>query len=562
MSGRENKMKILEGTGTSGGIAVGRARLLAAPSAVKEDSPGKGTREETRRYREASDAVRQELCRLRERAAEAAGEAEAQIFEIHALLLEDPDFSGEILRLLGGGAPAETAVRRAGEMLAGEFEALGDPNIRERAADIRDVSRRLLSALGGGEEGLPGEEDPDGPVVLVADELTPSDTLSLDRSRVAGFVTRRGSAASHVSILARAMGIPAVVGIAAAPELEGRQLLVDGDTGRVTVDPDEAALSEARNRRGAAARRLERLRAGGFPPAETPGGIRVELAGNIGAPGEAQAVLENGGEAVGLFRSEFLYLGRETPPDEQTQYLAYREALERMGGRRVVVRTVDIGSDKRAPCLDTGKEENPALGWRAIRICLDRRELFKTQLRALLRASVHGRLAVMFPMIASPGELRGARELLGEARAELTAEGTKTGSVDVGVMIETPAAAILSDQLAREADFFSIGTNDLTQYTLAADRMNERIAGYYRPADPAVLRLMKLAAENARKNGIWTGVCGESAADPALIPLYLAMGITELSMSPAALPEARERVRSFDLEQARAALARALGEVE
>ncbi len=555
-------MKILEGTGTSGGIAVGRARLLAAPSAVKEDSPGKGTREETRRYREASDAVRQELCRLRERAAEAAGEAEAQIFEIHALLLEDPDFSGEILRLLGGGAPAETAVRRAGEMLAGEFEALGDPNIRERAADIRDVSRRLLSALGGGEEGLPGEEDPDGPVVLVADELTPSDTLSLDRSRVAGFVTRRGSAASHVSILARAMGIPAVVGIAAAPELEGRQLLVDGDTGRVTVDPDEAALSEARNRRGAAARRLERLRAGGFPPAETPGGIRVELAGNIGAPGEAQAVLENGGEAVGLFRSEFLYLGRETPPDEQTQYLAYREALERMGGRRVVVRTVDIGSDKRAPCLDTGKEENPALGWRAIRICLDRRELFKTQLRALLRASVHGRLAVMFPMIASPGELRGARELLGEARAELTAEGTKTGSVDVGVMIETPAAAILSDQLAREADFFSIGTNDLTQYTLAADRMNERIAGYYRPADPAVLRLMKLAAENARKNGIWTGVCGESAADPALIPLYLAMGITELSMSPAALPEARERVRSFDLEQARAALARALGEVE
>lgn len=555
-------MKILEGTGTSGGIAVGRARLLAAPSAVKEDSPGKGTREETRRYREASDAVRQELCRLRERAAEAAGEAEAQIFEIHALLLDDPDFSGEILRLLGGGAPAETAVRRAGEMLAGEFEALGDPNIRERAADIRDVSRRLLSALGGGEEGLPGEEDPDGPVVLVADELTPSDTLSLDRSRVAGFVTRRGSAASHVSILARAMGIPAVVGIAAAPELEGRQLLVDGDTGRVTVDPDEAALSEARNRRGASARRLERLRAGGFPPAETPGGIRVELAGNIGAPGEAQAVLENGGEAVGLFRSEFLYLGREMPPDEQTQYLAYREALERMEGRRVVVRTVDIGSDKRAPCLDTGKEENPALGWRAIRICLDRRELFKTQLRALLRASVHGRLAVMFPMIASPGELRGARELLGEARAELTAEGTKTGSVEVGVMIETPAAAILSDQLAREADFFSIGTNDLTQYTLAADRMNERIAGYYRPADPAVLRLMKLAAENARKNGIWTGVCGESAADPALIPLYLAMGITELSMSPAALPEARERVRSFDLEQARAALARALGEVE
>ena len=233
-----------------------------------------------------------------------------------------------------------------------------------------------------------------------------------------------------------------------------------------------------------------------------------------------------------------------------------------MEGRRVIVRTVDIGSDKRAPCLDTGREENPALGWRAIRICLDRRELFRTQLRALLRASVHGRLAVMFPMIASLQELRCARKLLGEARAELEAEGTGTASVEVGVMIETPAAAVLSDLLAREADFFSIGTNDLTQYTLAADRMNERIAGYYRPADPAVLRLMKLTAENARKNGVWTGVCGESAADPALIPLYLAMGITELSMSPAALPEARERVRSLDMEEARAALARALGEVE
>ena len=554
-------MKILEGTGTSGGIAVGRARLLAAPSAVEEEIPGKGAREEARRCREAADAVRRELRGLRERAVEAAGEAEAQIFEIHALLLDDPDFTGEIQRQLDGGAAAETAVRRAGEALAAEFEALGDPNIRERAADIRDVSRRLLSALGGG-GGLSGEGEPDGPVVLVADELTPSDTLSLDRSQVAGFVTRRGSAASHVSILARAMGIPAVVGIAAAPELEGRLLAVDGDAGRVTVDPDEAALSEARSRRRAAARRLGRLRAGGFPPAETRGGIRVELAGTSGAPGEARVVLENGGEAVGLFRSEFLYLGRETPPDEETQYLAYREALERMEGRRVIVRTVDIGSDKRAPCLDTGREENPALGWRAIRICLDRRELFRTQLRALLRASVHGRLAVMFPMIASLQELRCARKLLGEARAELETEGTETASVEVGVMIETPAAAVLSDLLAREADFFSIGTNDLTQYTLAADRMNERIAGYYRPADPAVLRLMKLTAENARKNGVWTGVCGESAADPALIPLYLAMGITELSMSPAALPEARERVRSLDMEEARATLARALGEVE
>lgn len=541
------------GVGAAAGAALGPA-LVYQPAAAGAPGPAAGTPEqELARWRAAVAAVAADLEALM-----AGADARAHaILTAHRLMLDDPDLHGLVEAALAGGQPAAAAVAAATEQFAAMLAELADPYLRERAADVRDVGRRLQAALAGRAAGLRLER----PCVVVARDLAPTDTIGLDRRLLLGIVTEQGGPTSHTCILARSWGIPAVV---AAPGVlqhaaDGMTVALDGETGEVVLDPAPETAAAYARRMEAARARAAAADAGAGLPAETPDGRRIELAANAGAPAEVAAAVARGAEAIGLLRSEFLFMGRPAAPDEEEQHQAYAAALEAAAGRRVIIRTLDIGGDKEVPYLALPPEQNPFLGCRALRLCFRRPDLLRTQLRALLRAGSGGRLAIMFPMVGSLADLRRAKAALAEARESLTAEGIpQAAAPEVGIMIEVPAAALIAPHLAREADFFSIGTNDLVQYTLAVDRGNPELAPLYQPYHPAVLHLIERVVAAAHAAGKWVGVCGEMAADPAGALLLLGLGVDELSVPPPALPAIRRLVRSTPFAEAGAVAQQAL----
>ena len=535
-------MKILQGQGVSKGIEKGAICFYHRVSAVVERQMAQDPAAERARLEAARAQAIEQLEAMAEKARAQAGDDAATLFETHAMFLEDEDFTGAMDEQLEEGYTAEYAAQQAGEQFAAMLSAMDDPYMQARAADVRDVTGRLLNILTGAAEGGIHSEVP---VILAADDLAPSETARLDRSKVLGFITARGSSNSHTAIFARTMGIPAVVGLGDSllEEFDGKEVFVDGASGEVFVDPDaqtSAQLADRRDQEAAHRRYLDTFRG---REAVTPDGHRVLVCANIGAPKDLEAVQGADADGIGLFRSEFLYLGRDDYPPEEDQYQAYRQVLEAMGGRMVVIRTLDIGADKQADYFQLPKEENPAMGLRAIRICLTRPEVFRTQLRALYRASAHGKLGIMFPMITSVSEVKRIKEMCAQVREELKAEGVPFDEkAELGIMIETPAAAVISDLLAREVDFFSIGTNDLTQYTLAVDRQNAQVESFCDRHHEALLRLIRTTVENAHRAGIWAGICGELAADTALTDFFTEVGVDELSMTPGAILEVKARI--------------------
>lgn len=548
--------RILRGVAAAPGLAAGPAWVyrpaeLPLPPEPADGAAAPDPEEELARWRQARERVKGRLDELAARTRQRAGEEEAAIFEAHRLLVDDPELDAEVARRVRDeGQTAAAAVRAATEAYAAMLEGLDDEYLRGRAADIRDVGRQLLAALMGAD--LDGAA-PDRPSVIVARDLTPSDTARWPRELVLGLVTELGGATSHVAILARGSGVPAVAGVTGALEAvaDGQLVVVDGDRGEVVVDPgpsrrveveERLRRREARQRQAAALRHL---------PAVTTDGRRVELAANIGRPDDIEAAEPYGPEGVGLFRTEFLFLDRSQPPREEEQFRAYAAAVRALAGRRLVLRTLDVGADKRLPFIDWPEELNPSLGWRGARIGLDRPELLRAQLRAALRAAAGGPVAVMFPMITTLDEICRLRRFVREVGEELAREGIAHGDVEVGIMVETPAAALTARQLATEVDFFSIGTNDLTQYTLAVDRTNERVARLYDAFHPAVLRLILEVGRAAAEAGIWAGVCGELAGEPLAAPFLVGAGITELSMSAPALLAVKRVIRGIAYADAR-----------
>lgn len=523
------------------GVAIGPVYAFERVSAPARHVPVLDEATELSRFHTAKETAASQLRALYEKTRREIGEDEAMIIDVQMMMLDDGDYNDTVEEGIRGGSGADAAVAAAGRQFSEFFASLDDPYMKARAADVRDVSQRLSDILCG-REGVPALTEP---MVLVADDLTPSETVALDKNNILAFVTRQGSANSHTAILARIMNIPSLVqaDVPSGEKLHGRMIAVDGFTGEYFLDPDEATVARLREKRRADTEQRRALDAVRGLPSVTKSGRQVRLYANIGGPEDVPAVLFNDAEGVGLFRSEFLYLGRDDYPSEDEQFEAYRKAAEQMGGKPVIIRTLDIGADKKADYFGLAREENPALGFRAIRICLERPELFKTQLRAIYRASAYGKVAVMFPMIISADETKRALALAAEARAELAARGIVVDEIERGVMIETPAAVMVSAELAKLVDFFSVGTNDLTQYTLAIDRQNEQLDKFYDPHHPAVLEMLRVIAKNAHAAGIWAGICGELAADAELTDTFLKMGYDELSVSPPFILELRKRIR-------------------
>lgn len=523
------------------GVAIGPVYAFERVSAPARHVPVLDEATELSRFHTAKETAAEQLRALYEKTRREIGEDEAMIIDVQMMMLDDGDYNDAIEESIRGGKGADAAVAAAGRQFSEFFASLDDPYMKARAADVRDVSQRLSDILCG-REGVPALTEP---MVLVADDLTPSETVALDKNNILAFVTRQGSANSHTAILARIMNIPSLVqaDVPDGEKLHGRMIAVDGFTGEYFLDPDEATVARLREKRRADTEQRRALDAVRGLPSVTKSGRQVRLYANIGGPEDVPAVLFNDAEGVGLFRSEFLYLGRDDYPSEDEQFEAYRKVAEQMGGKPVIIRTLDIGADKKADYFGLAREENPALGFRAIRICLERPELFKTQLRAIYRASAYGKVAVMFPMIISADETKRALALAAEARAELAARGIVVDEIERGVMIETPAAVMVSAELAKLVDFFSVGTNDLTQYTLAIDRQNEQLDKFYDPHHPAVLEMLRVIAQNAHAAGIWAGICGELAADAELTDTFLKMGYDELSVSPPFILELRKRIR-------------------
>ena len=546
-------MKSFEGIAASSGIAIGPAFHFHRGDLHFERHTMTDPATEWARLAAALEAAQQQIAEISARAKAESGKGEADIFEAHALMLEDPDLLETMQQAVRGQAlNAEAALQDAAENYAQLLEALDNEYFSARAADVRDVASRVLRILlGVAESPTAGLTTPS---IILARDLTPSDTVLLDKSLVLGFCTVEGGATSHTAILARSLGLPAVVG--AGPEVleipPGATLALDGGAGTLTLEPDEVLIADYRTRQTAVATLLAQARKDAHAPAITRDGHRVEVVANIGNVAGAAAALESGAEGVGLLRTEFLYLEHTHLPDEEEQYQAYRAIVEAFGSRPVILRTLDIGGDKALPYLDFPPEMNPFLGFRAIRLCLARPEIFKPQLRAALRASVGGNLKIMFPMVATVAEVRAARTILEECRAELLAEGQLVAEdIEIGIMVEIPAAALLAERFATAVDFFSIGTNDLTQYTLAADRTNALVAALGSGFQPAVLHLVRNVITAAHAQGKWVGLCGELAGDPLAIPILLGLGLDEFSMNPPAIPLAKQIIRALTLAEAR-----------
>ena len=540
-------MEQIFGKGVSKGVAAGPISFYRRASGVIPRHEVSDTAAELERFRAARETAKEQLAKLYDKALAEAGEDAAMLFEAHQMMLDDLDFVESIEGMIENDrVNAEAAVSDTGAQFAEMFAAMDDSYMQARAADIRDISTRVIGILTGeGESGIVS----DVPCIVAADDLAPSETVQLDKSLILGFITSAGSANSHTAILARTMGIPAIIsaGDALQPEMEGKYAIIDGQTGEAVIEPDDAECERLLKKQAKEKVLKELLDQLKGKPNVTKDGRNVMVYCNIGSPADIDAVLQNDGGGIGLFRSEFLYLQGSDYPTEDEQFKAYKTVAERMGGRRVIIRTLDIGADKQADYFHLDKEENPAMGLRAIRICLTRPEVFRTQLRALYRASAYGKIAIMFPMITSVWEVQEIKRICRNIRAELAEEGVPMADkVELGIMIETPAAVMMSAELAHEVDFFSVGTNDLTQYTLAVDRQGVGLDRFFDAHHPAVLRMIRMAAENAHKAGIWIGICGELGADAELTETFLSMGIDELSVSPSAVLPLRSAIRSID----------------
>ena len=528
-------MIVREGKSVFKGVAIGKIFVYKKAEKTVSQEKITDTAAELARYEEAKAKAMSQLKALYEKALKDVGEEEAMIFDVHQMLLDDLDYNESIQNIIENDKMnAEYAVFMTCEQLAAMFLSMDDDYMRGRAADVKDISERVISILNGSQ--VSPEAMPE-PVIIVAEDLAPSETVQFDKNKLLALVTQKGSANSHTAILARTMNIPSLVttDIEVNPEYNGKMAVVDGFAGLIYIDPDEETMAKMREKKGRADQQRALLQEMKGKETVTQSGKHIHLYSNIGGIQDVDAVLENDSEGIGLFRSEFLYLGCDDYPSEEVQFEAYKKVLSRMGGKKVIIRTMDIGADKQIDYFNLPKEDNPALGYRAIRICLTREDIFRTQLRALYRASAYGTLSIMFPMIISADETKRALALAAEARAELAARGIVVDEIERGVMIETPAAALLSDALAQEVDFFSIGTNDLSQYTMAIDRQNPQLDLFFDPHHPAVLRMISLVVENAHKAGIWAGICGELGADQSLTKEFLAMGVDELSVSPGSI---------------------------
>jgi phosphotransferase system enzyme I (PtsI) len=542
----------IQGKGVSTGVAIGPLYFYRRAKSTIRRYKVEDREIEWARFKVAQNKAIEQLGELAEKARAEAGDDAAFLFETHQMMAEDVDYEEAIENgIKEDGLNAEAVVTDVGSQFAEMFANMDDAYMSARAADVKDVSARIINNLTGV---VQGGIDSEVPVVLAADDLAPSETVQLDKTKILGFITSGGSGSSHTAILARTMGIPAIIGVGdqVKEEYEGREVIVDGGTGNIVIDADADTRDYMIQKRKEQLRKLELLNQLKSLPNVTKDGQEIRVYCNIGNPEDVHAVLGNDGGGIGLFRSEFLYLNCDDYPTEDYQFEAYKKVLSDMDGKEVVIRTCDIGADKMIDYFQLPKEENPALGNRALRICLNRPEMFKTQLRALYRASAYGKLSIMFPMVTSVWEVKEAKKLCEVVKAELTAEGIPfSEEVDIGIMIETPAAAVMSDRLAKVVDFFSIGTNDLTQYTLACDRQNNDLGRFFNPHHPAVLRLIKMVCENAHKEGCWCGICGELGADLELTETFLSFGLDELSVSPRSVLPLRQKIRETTVSEVR-----------
>ncbi|MFW5646791.1 MAG: phosphoenolpyruvate--protein phosphotransferase [Acetivibrio ethanolgignens] len=536
-------MNTFKGTSVFGGVAIGKLFLFKKQENKIERVHVNDVDAEIKRFEAAKERAIVQLGELYKKAVAEVGEANAMIFEVHQMMLEDLDYLDSIHYIIKEqSVNAEYAVGTTGDNFAAMFAAMDDAYMQGRAADIKDITERLLTELSNGEQ---ADFTMKEPVVILAEDLAPSETVQFEKDKLLGFITREGSANSHTAILARTMDIPAIIqtNIELLPEYHGRLTCVDGFTGEIYLDPDEETLTAMKKKQEECLAEKELLQELRGKETVTLDGQKVNLYANIGNVKDIATVLRNDAQGIGLFRSEFLYLESSDYPTEEEQFKAYKTVAENMAGKKVIIRTLDIGADKKVDYFKLDPEENPALGYRAIRICLEQKDIFKTQLRAIYRASAYGQISVMFPMITSVEELREIKGVVEEVKAELSELKIPFKEIELGVMIETPAAAIISDDLAKEVDFFSIGTNDLTQYTLAIDRQNAKLDRFYNAHHKAVLKLIEMTAKNAHKNGIWVGICGELGADISLTEEFLRMGIDELSVSPSMVLKVRKKIR-------------------
>ena len=526
-------------------VAIGKVFFYEKNTAVVKRTKIDDPKAELERFEQAKETAKAQLQGLYEKALHEVGDSGAAIFEVHMMMIDDLDYNGSIQNMIESqSVNAEYAVAMTGDNFSTMFAEMDDDYMKARAADVKDISERLVSVLSGYDNDMGNLEEP---VILVADDLAPSETVQMDKSKLLAFVTEHGSSNSHTAILARTMNIPAIIGIPIKKEWHGHMAIVDGYAGCVIIDHDEKEIAKAKKAVVEEEEKQKLLKTLKGQKTITKDGKEIHLYANIGSVADTASVLMNDAEGIGLFRSEFLYLESDTYPTEAEQFNAYKTVAENMAGKKVIIRTLDIGADKQVDYFELDKEENPALGYRAIRICLTREEVFKTQLRALLRASAYGNISIMFPMIISVDEVRKIKQILEEVKEELRESGIPFKDVEIGVMIETPAAVMISEQLAQEVDFFSIGTNDLTQYTLAIDRQNPKLDEFYDAHHPAVLRMIQMTIENGHKGGAWVGICGELGADLELTETFLRMGVDELSVSPTFVLPVRNKIRELDL---------------
>lgn len=538
---------VLEGKSVFGGIAIGRLSIYNKKENQVKREKITDVEAEITRFTDAKETAKEQLKGFYEKAVKEVGEVNAAIFEVHQMMLDDLDYVESITNMIRTQeVNAEFAVASTGDNFSKMFAAMDDDYMKERAADVKDISNRVISILQNAENGsVTGEK----PVILLADDLAPSETVQLDKSKVLSFVTRHGSTNSHTAILARTMNIPALIGIDFSEDVNGKMGIVDGYTGKLYIEPDEETMKKYEAKKAEDENKKRLLLELKGKENVTLDGKKINLYANIGGVADVANALSNDAGGIGLFRSEFLYLESEDYPTEEAQFTAYKTVAENMAGKKVIIRTLDIGADKQVDYFHMEKEENPAMGYRAIRICLDRPEIFKTQLRAIYRASYYGTISIMFPMIISVKEVKRIKEIVAEVKAELTTEGIPFKDCELGIMIETPAAVMISDLLAEEVDFFSIGTNDLTQYTLAIDRQNPKLDSFYDSHHEAILRMLQMVVDNGHKHGCWVGICGELGADTTLTSTFLKMGFDELSVSPAMILRVREEIRNTKVEE-------------